>query len=122
MNKLYTIVPAKLGFGEQNAQSCHGLAAFAVHHTDLFLAWATPEQRNIVCLEAPDLEALLAKLQAAGIKHAAFRETDMGDALTAIACEESASRLLSSLPKAGRNPNRPTKDAPHGYVSIPFEP
>lgn len=119
MNKLYVIVPAKLGFGEQTAQTAHGVAAFAVSHTDLFLAWATPEQRNIVCLEAPDLETLLAKIQAAGVKHAVFRETDMGGTLTAIACEERAARLLSSLPKAGRDPNRPTKAAPLGYVSLP---
>ncbi len=122
MNKLYVIVPAKLSFGEQTAQTGHGVAAFAVAHTDQFLAWATPEQRNIVCLEAPDLEALLLKVQAAGINHAVFRETDMGDALTAIACEEAAARMLSSLPKAGRDPLRPTKAAPHGYVAVPFEP
>lgn len=122
MNKLYVIVPAKLAFGEQTAQTAHGVAAFAVAHTAQFLAWATPEQRNIVCLEAPDLETLLAKLQAADIKLATFRETDMGDALTAIACEERAARLLSSLPKAGRDPLRPTKAAPFGYVAIPFDP
>lgn len=122
MNKLYVIVPAKLSFGEQTAQTGHGVAAFAVAHPDQFLAWATPEQRNIVCLEAPDLEALLVKLQASSIKLAVFRETDMGGKLTAIACEEAASRLLSSLPKAGRDPLRPTKTAPFGYVAIPFDP
>lgn len=122
MNKLYIIVPAKLSFGEQTAQTGHGVAAFAVAHTVQFLAWATPEQRNIVCLEAPGLEALLARLQAAGIKHAVFRETDLGGALTAIACEERAARLLSSLPKAGRDPLRPTKAAPFGYVAVPFQP
>lgn len=119
MNKLYTIVPSKLGYGAQNAQSCHALAAFAVQHTGLFLAWATPEQRNIVCLESSDLPALLAKLEASGVRCAAFHETDLGGELTGIACEECAAKLLSSLPKAGRDPNRPTKDAPMGYVSLP---
>lgn len=122
MNKLYVIVPAKLSFGEQTAQTGHGVAAFAVAHTDLFLAWATPQQRNIACLEAPDLEVLLLRLQAADTKLATFRETDMSDALTAIACEEGAARLLSSLPKAGRDPLRPTKAAPFGYVAVPFDP
>jgi hypothetical protein len=65
---------------------------------------------------------VLAKVQGGGIKHAVFRETDMGGTLTAIACEERAARLLSSLPKSGRDPFRPTKAAPHGYVAIPFEP
>jgi hypothetical protein len=33
---------------------------------------------------------------------AAFRETDLDGQLTAIACEERAAKLLSSLPLAGR--------------------
>lgn len=104
MNKLFTIVKVGLGAGAQIAQSCHALAAFAAHHPDQFNAWALPEQRNIVCLEAPELESLLARLRAAGHRCAEFRETDLGGELTAIACEEDASRLLSSLPLAGRAP------------------
>jgi hypothetical protein len=122
MNKLYTIVPSKLGAGEQSAQGHHALAAFAVKHTELFLAWATPEQRNIVCLEAPDLPALQQRLQSAGVRHAVFHETDMGGELTGSACEEAGAKLLSSLPKAGRDPLRPTKNAPFGFVAIPFDP
>lgn len=101
MNKLYTIAPAHLDPGAQSAQGHHALAAFAVRHPELFLAWATPEQRNIVCLEAPDLPALLARLQAAGIRHATFHETDLDGELTGIACEEAGAKLLSSLPLVG---------------------
>jgi hypothetical protein len=119
MNKLFTIVKSGLGAGAQIAQSCHAVAAFAAHHPDPFGAWALPEQRNIVCLEAPELELLLARLEGAGHRCAAFRETDLGGELTAIACEEAGAKLLSSLPLAGRDPNRPTKRAPLGYVSLP---
>lgn len=104
MNKLFTIVKAGLGAGAQIAQSCHAVAAFAAHHPEPFGAWALPEQRNIVCLESRELEPLLARLTAAGLRCAEFRETDLGGELTAIACEERAARLLSSLPLAGRLP------------------
>jgi hypothetical protein len=102
MNKLFIIVKTGLGAGAQIAQSCHAVAAFAAHHGEYFEAWALPEQRNIVCLEAPELEALLAKLVSAGIRCAAFRETDLDNELTALACEEAGAKLLSSLPLAGR--------------------
>lgn len=102
MNKLYTITRRGLGAGAQIAQSCHAVAAFAAHHPDEFRSWALPEQRNIVCLEADALDSLLANLSAAGIKCAAFHETDLGNELTAIACEETAARYLSSLPLAGK--------------------
>lgn len=102
MNKLYTITKRGLRAGAQIAQSCHAVAAFAAHYPDLFASWALPEQRNIVCLEAGELDSLLANLKAAGIKCAAFYETDLGNELTAIACEEAASRHLSSLPLAGK--------------------
>lgn len=118
MNKLFTIARSDLRGGAQIAQSCHALAAFAAVHADLFATWALPEQRNIVCLESGEIDALLARLQAAGIRCAAFHETDLGGALTAIACEEAGARLLSSLPLAGRDPLRPTKQAPLGYVAL----
>jgi hypothetical protein len=122
MNKLYIVTKSGIGAGAQIAQSCHAVAAFAAHHAEPFGAWALPEQRNIVCLEAPELEPLLAKLEGAGHRCAAFRETDLGGELTAIACEEAGAKLLSSLPLAGRNPLRPDKRAPFGYVAIPFDP
>jgi len=107
MNKLYTIVRSDIPAGAQVAQTAHAVAAFASAHPDQFKAWAEPEQRNIVCLVAParaELESLLARLVAAGVACAAFRETDLGEELTGIACAEEAAKLLSSLPLAGRAP------------------
>lgn len=106
MNKLYTIVCAGLAAGAPIAQTAHAVAAFATAHPELFHAWALPEQRNIICLESPEIEQLLSRLLAAGIRCAVFRETDLGGQLTAIACEERAAKLLSSLPLAGRAARR----------------
>jgi hypothetical protein len=125
MNKLYTIVRSDIPPGAQVAQTAHAVAAFASAHTERFKAWAEPEQRNIVCLVVParaELEALLDRLLAAGVACAAFRETDLESELTGIACGEEAAKLLSSLPLAGRDPNRPTKAVPRGYMSVPFDP
>lgn len=119
MNKLFTVVRSDLSAGARIAQTAHAVAAFATAHPEPFQAWALPEQRNVVCLEAPELELLLSRLQAAGVHCATFRETDLDGQLTAIACEERASKLLSSLPLAGRDPNRPTKAAPHGKPQFP---
>lgn len=102
MNKLYTVTRSDLPTGARIAQTAHAVAAFATAHPEPFRAWALPEQRNVVCLEAPELDALLARLQSAGVRCALFRETDLGGQLTAIACEERGARLLSSLPLAGR--------------------
>jgi hypothetical protein len=122
MNKLFTITRSDLPIGARIAQTAHAVAAFATAHPEPFTSWALPEQRNIVCLEAPELEPLLARLTVAGVRCATFHETDLDGQLTAIACEERAAKLLSSLPLAGRDPLRPTKAAPFGYVAIPFYP
>lgn len=103
MNRLYTITRSDLVAGAPIAQTGHAVAAFATAHPELFQAWALPEQRNIICLEAPEIELLLERLQAAGMRCAVFRETDLDGQLTAIACEERAAKLLSSLPLAGRS-------------------
>jgi hypothetical protein len=125
MNKLYIVCRGDIPAGAQIAQTAHALAAFATAHPDRFKSWAEPEQRNIVCLAAPSrgaLEALLASLLAQGIACAAFRETDLNDELTGFSCGEEAGKSLSCLPLAGRDPLRPTKAAPNGYVRVPFEP
>lgn len=125
MNKLYTVTRRDLGYGQQIAQSCHAVAAFASTHPSSFRAWAYPEQRNIVCLEVASrdaLEQLFATLREHGVGCAAFYETDLQGELTSLACEEAGAKLLSSLPLAGRDPLRPTKHAPNGYVAIPFDP
>lgn len=105
MEKLYVIIRTDLDHGPQLAQLGHGVAAFAAAHPEPFQAWATPEQRNIVCLAVPSagaLEHTLSRLKGAAARTAEFRETDLNGELTAIACGEEGAKLLSSLPLAGR--------------------
>lgn len=104
MQKLYVIVRADLEPGAQLAQSNHATAEFSVAHPDAFRDWAA-NQRNIVCLNAPN-EATLADLlklaEAKGIPLAAFHEPDFGDELTAIALGAGGDKLTSCLPLALR--------------------
>lgn len=108
MNKLFTVTRADIVASRGDpriSQTGHAVAAFATAHPESFQAWALPNQRNIICLEVASggqLELLLAKLEGAGHRCAAFRETDLGGELTAIACEETGAKLLSSLPLAGK--------------------
>jgi hypothetical protein len=56
-----------------------------------------------VVLSAPDeasLAALCRAAAAAGLRAIPFREPDFGDALTAVALEPAAHRLVSHLPLA----------------------
>jgi hypothetical protein len=105
MNKLYVITRSDLSPGAQIAQTGHAVAAFAAEHPESFQAWAKPEQRNIVCLSVPSvglLSDLLWRLQRDEVRTAEFRETDLNNELTGIACGEEGAKLLSSLPLAGR--------------------
>jgi hypothetical protein len=108
MNKLFTITRADITSRRGDpriAQTAHAVAAFATTHPEPFQAWALPEQRNIICLEVTDGDALvvlLGLLYGAGLRVAEFRETDLGNELTAIAVEEAGAKWLSTLPLAGR--------------------
>ncbi len=105
MNRLYVITRSDLSAGAQIAQTGHAVAAFAAAHPEAFKAWAKPEQRNIVCLAVPSagaLEQVLWRLKSIDARVAEFRETDLSNELTGIACGEEGAKLLSSLPLAGR--------------------
>lgn len=110
MDRLYTITRSDLpaGAGDPRiSQTGHAVAAFAAAHPVAFKAWSEPEQRNIICLEVTSREQLehaLARLRVSGARVAEFRESDVGNELTSIACGEEGAKLLSSLPLAGRAP------------------
>jgi len=103
MNKIYVVVRDDLDPGDQLAQAVH--AAFAYGNTDPqgVDAWIHGEN-NVVVLAVPseqELARLAAKIHAdMGALHVEIREPDLADELTAIAVEQSAERLLSSLPLA----------------------
>lgn len=96
MKRLYVVVRADLERGLQLAQACHAVRELSLEHPE------DAEGENLVVLEVPD-EAGLERLAASvpgPLK--AFREPDLGGALTALAVTGEARRMLSSLPLAGR--------------------
>lgn len=105
MEKLFIITRRDIEPGAQAAQLCHGLAAFAAAQPTRFAGWVLPQQRIVICLAAPStaaLEQLLERLKESRVPTAEFRETDLDDELTAVACAAEGSRLVSSLPLALR--------------------
>lgn len=99
MTKLYTVVPEDLSPGDKIAQTGHGVAAYFAHEPEQAMAWQLAD-RNIVCLQAPDLPELAERLEARGCSVARFTEPDMADRLTAIAVSDAGARWLSHLPLA----------------------
>lgn len=101
-SKLYVVTRRDLRPGAQAVQACHAARQFAAEHPDLERAWF--EASNTLALLAvpdePALAQLAARASARGLRVAAFREPDLGDALTAIALEpgDGARRLCAGLP------------------------
>lgn len=92
--RLYVITHRQLG-DNGVAQLVHGASQFML---DFPGAWLNT---TIVCLAVKDLEALefwQDKLQMKGYKFSKFREPDIGNQLTSIACATD-SKIFSKLEK-----------------------
>lgn len=104
MEKLYIVVRRDLPAGDQAAQCCHALRAFADRHPELDRQWHE-RGGNIVLLSVAnltELRELVSRAQPLNISHAEFHEVDFANELTAAAFAASARRLVSSLPLALR--------------------
>lgn len=105
-DKLYIITRQDLDPGAQLAQSCHAAFAFALEHPELTKKWNT--QSNYIAILAAksedDLIKLIHRLGQKGIKYSYFRESDLNDAITAVAIEpgDAARRATSCFPLALR--------------------
>lgn len=102
--KLYVIVRSDLPPGAQCAQACHALRAFVAAHPGIDKEWYE-ESNNLVVLQIPDLDALLAlrdRMVESGVPGALFHEPDFNDEATALAVAPAGERLVSSLPLALR--------------------
>lgn len=103
-SKLYIIVRSDLPAGAQVAQSCHAIRLFGAQHPEVDEEWYQ-HSNNLVCLQVPDLSALLEladQAELGGHLHSVFREPDFGDEPTAMALEPAAWKLVSTLPLALR--------------------
>lgn len=103
MNKLYVVVRDDLDPGDQLAQAVHAATAYANADPRGVDAWING--RNNVVVVAVSSEQELARLasrihETTDALHVEIREPDLADELTAIAIDDRAERLLSSLPLA----------------------
>jgi hypothetical protein len=86
----------------QAVQAAHAALDFAVAHPAVTAGWHAASN-TLVLLAVPDelaLSWLADDAAAAGHRVAAFREPDLGGALTAVAFEPAAWRLVHRLPLA----------------------
>jgi hypothetical protein len=82
----------------------HAAIDFCFTHSELAACWHA-HSNTLVVLAATDelaLHWLGADAESAGLRLARFHEPDLGGALTAVAFEPSAARLLVHLPLALR--------------------
>jgi hypothetical protein len=88
--------------GAQICQAVHAALAFAVVHRDLVDDWYAVSNTLVVLITSDELSLgwLRADAEAAGLRAVGFHEPDMDGALTAVALEPAARRLLSHLPLA----------------------
>jgi len=92
-------------------QSCHALREFVQEHPGIDREWH--ENSNyLALLSVPterDLDALIAKASAKGVRFSVFREPDIGNEITAVVLEPKGKRLCGHLPLAlgsGHGTNR----------------
>lgn len=100
-NKLYIISRSDLELSYQAVQGQHALAEFIFEHPQIARKWH--KESNYLCfLVAKDefeLNNLIEKALALGLKISVFKEPDINNELTAIAIEpnEIAKKLCSKL-------------------------
>lgn len=106
MEKLYVVVRADLPNGVQFAQGTHAALAFALQFPELLREWAAASE-NLIVLACPDENALghlMRKAAERNIRQTAYHEPAFQNALTACAFTGEVTKLVSSLPKALREP------------------
>lgn len=100
--KLFIVVRRDLPPGAQIAQSVHAAQQFAVDHPETFRDWFETSN-TVACLAAADVEHLERVATDATMRGAcvsAFREPDLGGALTALAISNSGKTAVRGLPLA----------------------
>ena len=104
--KLRIVTRRDLHIGYQAVQAGHAAIQFQHEHQVEAKAWYT--QSNYLAFLSVDdeteLEKLIQKAEAKGIKHSIFREPDIGNEITAVTFEASddARRITSSCPRMGK--------------------
>jgi len=121
--RLYLVTRADLSPAQQAVQAAHAALDWALAWPDLHAAWARGS--NTLALLAVRDEAALYEIgrraRQAGIASTAFREPDLGGALTAIALAPGpeAERLCRKLELALRVPGAEPVVRPDCRISSP---
>jgi hypothetical protein len=95
---LFLVTRADLPPGVQACQAIHAAIEFALTFPDI--ARSAPTVVLVAAKDELTLSWLRADANATGLRHTSFREPDFDDALTALALEPAASRLVAGLPLA----------------------
>jgi hypothetical protein len=96
--RLYLVTRADLPPGSQACQAAHAAIEFALTYPAV--AAANPGIVIVAARDELDLAWRRADAVAAGLRVVTFHEPDLGGALTALAVEPAAARLLARLPLA----------------------
>lgn len=101
-DKLFLVTRRDISPGYQAVQSCHAIRQFTADHPELDSEWF--KGSNYLALLSVANEVALMKLiveaDERGLRWSAFREPDVGGAITAIAIEPGGRELCRGLPLA----------------------
>lgn len=106
-DKFFLVTRRDISPGYQAVQSCHAIRQFTADHPDVDAEWF--KNSNYLALLSVDNELelmrLLVQAHDLGLRCSAFREPDVGGAITAIAIEphHKAAELCKSLSLALRD-------------------
>lgn len=112
-DKLFLVTRRDISPGYQAVQSCHAMRQFTADHPEVDNEWFL--RSNYLALLSVSSEIELMKLIVSandmGLKWSAFREPDVGGAITAIAIEPSpkTTELCKALPLALKEQNDRSK-------------
>ncbi len=103
-DKLFLVTRRDIAAGYQAVQSCHAMRQFTADHPEIDNEWFS-KSNYLALLSAEneiELMRLLVAATDAGLRWSAFREPDVGGAITAIAIEPhpKTAELCKSLPLA----------------------
>lgn len=103
-DKLFLVTRRDIAPGYQAVQSCHAIRQFSAEHPEVDSEWFN-KSNYLALLSVADEKELMRLIVAAddcGLKWSAFREPDVGGAITAIAIEPhpKTQELCKSLPLA----------------------
>jgi len=109
-DKLFLVTRRDISPGYQAVQSCHAIRQFTAEHPEVDSEWFT-KSNYLALLSVADEKELMRLIVAAadnGLRWSAFREPDVGGAITAIAIEPhpKAQELCKSLPLALKDMGR----------------